>query len=118
MHTPSSQTIGVKDSAGIEAQLETILRRLPPMLRLPKPKERCPHTGQSRTSLVELIAPCERNQFKPPVAATYLKKNERARRGTWLIHSESLFRYLLSQSERSLESHAAMRRERQESRQS
>ena len=47
--------------------LERILSRVPPIMSLPPAKGRCPWTGQSRTGLLELVAPCERNGFKPPV---------------------------------------------------
>ena len=63
--------------------------------------------------MVELIAPVERNGYRPPVAATYLKRNERARRGIWLIPSENLFRYLLGLEVKSLESYAEMQRNRE-----
>ena len=83
-------------SPELERQLRTILERVPPIIRLPSPKERCRYTNLSRTSLVELIAPGPRNNFRPPVQANYLRRNERARRGTWLIPAESLLRHLLS----------------------
>jgi hypothetical protein len=83
----------------IEVQLERILARVPPLLTLPKPKARCPYTNKSRTGLVELIAPCERNNFKPPVKAIYKRAHKYAQRGQWLIPSENLFRHLLGLAE-------------------
>ena len=80
----------------LERQLQTLLERVPPMLRLPPPRKRCPYTNLSRTSLCELIAPGPRNNFRPPVKANYLRRNERARRGTWLIPAEAIFRHVLS----------------------
>ena len=80
----------------IEAELHRLLSRVPPILRLPRPGSRCPYTGLARTSLVELIAPCPRNHHRPPVPVVPLKRNERARRGVYLIPAERLFRYLLT----------------------
>ena len=85
----------------LEIQLERILARVPPLLTLPKPKARCPFTNKSRTGLVELVAPCERNGFKPPVKAIYKRAHKFAQRGQWLIPSENLFRYLLGLAEAS-----------------
>jgi hypothetical protein len=48
---------------------------------------------------LELIAPCQRNDFKPPVKAIYRRSHKHAVRGRWLIPAEPLFRYLLSLSE-------------------
>lgn len=83
-------------SPEIEHQLQDVLQRVPPIIRLPSPKKRCPYTNLSRTSLCELIAPSPRNHFRPPVKANYLRRNERARRGVWLIPAEAIFRHLLS----------------------
>ena len=97
----------------LEEQLTRILQQVPPFLRLPAPGTRCPYSNLSRTGLVELIAPVERNGFRPPVVATYLKRNERARRGIWLIPSENLFRHLLSATRKAKESYAQMQRSRE-----
>jgi hypothetical protein len=45
--------------------------------------------------MMELIAPGERNNSKPPVKAIYKKSHKHAQRGQWLIPAENLFRYLL-----------------------
>jgi hypothetical protein len=91
----------------IEVQLERILARVPPLLTLPKPKARCPYTNKSRTGLVELVAPCERNNFKPPVRAIYKRAHKYAQRGQWLIPAENLFRYLLGLAETSTDEYLA-----------
>lgn len=88
-------------TAEIEAQLERILGRVPPLIVLPKPKERCPYSSRSRTGLLELIAPCQRNNFKPPVRAIYKRAHKHAQRGQWLIPSENLFRFLFGLAETS-----------------
>lgn len=85
----------------IEVQLERILARVPPLITLPRPKQRCPYTNKSRTGLVELIAPCKRNDFKPAVRAIYKRAHKFAQRGQWLIPAENLFRYLLGLAETS-----------------
>ena len=88
----------LNQSADVELQLENILRRVPPIIRLPRPKERCPYTGLSRTGLVELVSPCQRNGYRPPVPVAPLKRNERVRRGVYLIPAERIFRHLLTKS--------------------
>ena len=62
-------------------------------MRLPQPGARCPVSGLSRTSLVELIRPCERNNFRPPVEGRYLKRRG-AKRGIALVSRESLLAFL------------------------
>ena len=101
----------------IEVQLGRILDRVPPLLTLPRPKERCKWTGKSRTGLVELIAPCERNNFKPPVRAIYKRAHKFAQRGQWLIPSENLFRYLLGLAETSTDEYLATVKARAEAKQ-
>jgi hypothetical protein len=96
----------------IQAALDRILARVPPILTLPRAKERCPWTGQSRTSLLELIAPCERNGFKPCVQAIYCRSHKHAVRGRWLIPAENLFRHLLSLSENSIETYLRVAQDR------
>lgn len=101
----------------IEVQLERILARVPPIITLPRPTERCKWTGKSRTGLVELIAPCERNNFKPPVKAIYKRAHKYAQRGQWLIPSENLFRYLLGLAEHSTDEYLATVKARAETKQ-
>jgi len=62
-------------------------------LRLPRPGTRCPVSGLSRTTLAELVRPCPRNGYRPPVEARLLKRRD-ARRGVLLISRESLLGYL------------------------
>lgn len=62
-------------------------------LRLPRPGDRCPISGLSRSTLSELVRPCARNNFAPPVAARLLKRRD-ARRGVLLVSRESLLGYL------------------------
>lgn len=85
----------------LEQQLERVLTKVPPIIRLPKAKGRCPYTGRSRTGLLELVAPCARNNFKPPVKAIYRRAHKFAQRGQWLIPAENLFRHLLGLAEHS-----------------
>jgi len=100
-----------------EIQLERILARVPPLIALPRATERCKWTGKSRTGLVELIAPCERNNFKPPVKAIYKRAHKYAQRGQWLIPSENLFRYLLGLAEHSTDEYLATVKARAETKQ-
>jgi len=62
-------------------------------LRLPRPGARCQITGLSRSSLAELVRPCPRNDFSPPVEARLLKRRD-ARRGVLLINKASLLAFL------------------------
>ena len=62
-------------------------------LRLPRPGSRCPVTNLSRSTLNELVRPCPRNGYAPPVEARLLKRLD-SRRGVVLISRESLLRYL------------------------
>lgn len=67
----------------------------PGYIRLPKSGGRCPYTGLSRTTLLELSVPCRRNGFKPAVESIHLKRRS-AQRGIRLINRASLFDYLAS----------------------
>ena len=62
-------------------------------LRLPRPGARCPITGLSRSSLAELVRPCPRNDFSPPVEARLLKRRT-ARRGVLLINRAALLTHI------------------------
>jgi hypothetical protein len=65
----------------------------PTYVRLPKPGQKCPHTGLSRAKLNELILPNERNGFRPLVASKSLRQKG-AQRGIRLVLLESLKEYL------------------------
>ena len=80
---------------GREEQLERILARVPPFLRLPAQGSRCPYTQLCRTAMLDLVARSKRNGNRPPVRANYLRAHRYAQRGVWLIPAENLFRYLL-----------------------
>ncbi len=58
-------------------------------LRLPRPGELCPVSGLSRSTLAELVRPCPRNNFTPPVDSRLIKRPGTAR-GVLLIRRESL----------------------------
>ena len=62
-------------------------------VRLPSPRTRCAITGLSRSSMAELVRPCMRNNWQPPVDAVLLKKRH-ANRGCLLINKASLLAYL------------------------
>jgi hypothetical protein len=100
----------------LEAQLQRILARVPPIVTLPRPKEKCPYTGMSRTSLLELVAPGTRNGNRPAVRAIYKRSHKYAVRGRWLIPAENLFRYLLGLSEESNDAYLKLAAERKQKR--
>jgi hypothetical protein len=62
-------------------------------IRLPKPRARCPVSGLSRSSMVELVCPGPRNLFAPPVSARILKRKG-ASRGIILVSQQSLLSYI------------------------
>ena len=62
-------------------------------IRLPRAGARCHISNLSRSTLAELVRPCERNGYAPPVQARLLKRRD-ARRGVLLISRESLLGYL------------------------
>ena len=67
----------------------------PVYIRLPRPGSRCPYTGLSRTTLAELTRPCERNGYRPPVAAKEIRART-ARRGIVLVPLNDLLSHLAS----------------------
>jgi hypothetical protein len=62
-------------------------------IRLPRPGNRCPLTGLSRSTLAELVRPCERNAYAPPVESRLLKRKHAAR-GVLLINRASLLAFI------------------------
>ena len=113
---PTTAPVVKNGADDLEAQLSRILARVPPILTLPKPKQKCPYTAQSRTSLLELVAPGERNGHKPPVRAIYRRSHKHAVRGRWLIPAENLFRYLLSLEADSVAAYSQLAAERKQGR--
>ena len=111
---PTTAPVVTKGVDDLEAQLARILARVPPIITLPKPRQKCPFTAQSRTSLLELVAPCERNGHKPPVRAIYRRSHKYAVRGRWLIPAENLFRYLLSLEADSVAAYSQLAAERKQ----
>ncbi len=77
--------------------MQTILEQRdiprPEYLRLPRPGARCALTGLSRSTLAELVVPCDANGFKPPVKSLVVKKRG-AVRGIRLINFDSLLDHL------------------------
>ena len=62
-------------------------------IRLPRPGTRCLVSGLSRSTLAELVRPCGRNGYCPPVEAKVLKRRG-ASRGLLLISRMSLLAFL------------------------
>jgi hypothetical protein len=65
----------------------------PEYIGLPKPGRYCALTGLTRSTLAELVVPCEANDHKPPVKSFVLKKHG-AIRGIRLINYDSLMAHL------------------------
>jgi len=61
--------------------------------RLPTPGARCQISSLARTSLAELVTPCARNDYRPPVEARVLRRPG-AKRGIVLISRASLIDYI------------------------
>jgi hypothetical protein len=113
---PTTVPVVTNGADDLEGQLARILARVPPIITLPKPKQKCPYTAQSRTSLLELVAPGDRNGHKPPVRAIYRRSHKHAVRGRWLIPAENLFRYLLELSAGSNDAYLTLAAERKQKR--
>ena len=100
-HFPNKSDVPSKDAA-VSQQTASPTNDIaidpdePFYIRLPKPGERCPRTGMSRSKLNELILPSDRNSHKPPVQSLSLKSPGQTR-GTRLIVWPSLKRYLAGQ---------------------
>jgi hypothetical protein len=77
---------------------------LPPsnaeFIRLPKPKERDPLFGLSRSFLNQLIIPCMHNAYRPPVRSHVLRRRG-YRTGIRLISVDSLRQYIQAHEEKS-----------------
>jgi hypothetical protein len=95
-----------------EAEVDQAIAGLPPLIRLPKPGQRCPYTGLSRTGMTELISPGKRNNNQPPVSAIHRRSHARAKRGIWQIPTRNLFRHLLDQRKNTAQSYAEMKEAR------
>lgn len=65
-------------------------------LRLPPPGGRCSVVPLSRSTLTELVRPCARNNFSPPVEARVLRRKG-AQRGILLISKRSLLSFINGQ---------------------
>lgn len=74
----------------------------PEFMRLPKPRERDPIFGFSRSYLNTLVLPCKENGFRPPVRSIVLRRRG-AKTGVRLIDLASLRAYLWSNVEPSYE---------------
>lgn len=62
-------------------------------IRLPRPGSRCPVSGLSRSTLAELVRPCPRNDYAPPVESRLLKRKGAAR-GVLLVSRASLLAFI------------------------
>lgn len=74
----------------------------PEFMRLPKPRERDPIFGFSRSYLNTLVLPCKENGFRPPVRSIVLRRRG-AKTGVRLIDLASLRAYLEANVEPSYE---------------
>lgn len=62
-------------------------------IRLPRARTRCQVCGLSRSTLAELVRPCERNGYRPPVEARMLRRKGSSR-GVLLINRAALLEFL------------------------
>ena len=111
---PANAPAALTGADDLEGQLDRILARVPPIITLPKPKQKCPFTGLSRSCFLTLIAPCDRNEHRPPVRAIYRRSHKHAVRGKWMVPSECVFRYLLSLEAGSVETYSKLAAERKQ----
>jgi hypothetical protein len=63
-------------------------------MRLPRPGQRDPLFGFSRSYLNSLILPCKENDYSPPVVSYVLKKRRDSRCGVRLVDLASLEAYI------------------------
>jgi hypothetical protein len=70
----------------------------PEFIRLPRPGQRCPWTGLTRSALNELVLPTVANKFQPPVRSFVLRKRG-ARTGIRIIDYLSLAGYIRAHEE-------------------
>jgi hypothetical protein len=71
----------------------------PVYIRLPRPHDRCPYTGLSRSGMTDVCVPGKNNNFKPPVRSIYVKKEPTAKRAVRLVDFQSLLNYLAGHSD-------------------
>ena len=83
------------DPAALKAPAACPVR--PEWIRLPQ-GGLCPWTGLTRSKLYELILPCAKNGFQPPVRSVCLAPLG-TKKGVRLIHLASLLDYLHERSE-------------------
>lgn len=67
-------------------------------MRLPKPKERDPIFGLSRSYLNNMVLPCAENRYQPPVRSIVVRRPG-AKTGVRLVDISSLRQYLLAHVE-------------------
>ena len=79
----------------IPARAVSVKPALLEFIRLPAPKERCPLTGLSRGALNDLILPCPKNGFNPPVKSFCIRQRG-AKTGIRIIDFQSLRRFILA----------------------
>lgn len=72
----------------------------PQWRQLPKPPERCPDTGLSRSHIYSLILPTKENGYRPPVKSVSLK-GKNATRGVRLYSVPSLLAWIEAQATKS-----------------
>lgn len=65
-------------------------------MRVCRPGQRCPVSGLSRSTLIELCVPGPRNGYRPPVEARRLKRKGAAR-GILIVSKFSLLNYIAGQ---------------------
>lgn len=94
-----SQDLQLFRVGGTIMNQQTLPRMVGPMeprkyMRMPRPKERDPLFGFSRSFLYSLTCPCERNNWTPPVSSFVLRAGPRSRCGARLIDVASLEAYI------------------------
>lgn len=71
---------------------------IPEFLRLPRPGNRCPFTGLTRSYMNLLVLPTEANGHKPPVRS-YVLRRKGAKTGVRLVSYEALRNFILAHAE-------------------
>lgn len=90
--SPSSAIIG-----GMNANPSSVRRAPRPIyIRIPRPGERCPYSGLSRSKMLSLVLPSEANGFLPSVES-FVRGKPGTKRGIRLVVWASLEAYIRAQ---------------------
>jgi hypothetical protein len=81
----------------MKSKLSSVHRAPRPIfVRIPRPGERCPYSGLSRSKMLSLVLPSLENELPPPVES-FVKGKLGTKRGIRLVDWASLEAYIRAQ---------------------